>query len=169
MPPPNDMDRVIEALAQRLSMRPRQVMRRYELDYFSYAHELLPATASIESTTNFLVQADSGFVIVKTMGVITTDANVFVTNLTDTPKFSPFTVIWTDSGSGRDLMNVRIAWDNVIGTGQRPYYWPKPKVLDPNSTLTGRYLNLSGTDRNLRVAFGGFKVFGDLSAFKQSH
>lgn len=162
-------DRVIQILARRLLKAPDVIRRDYELDYFSYSHEFLPKAASNEETTNFLVQNDSGFVIVKTMGTVASNVNVFVTNISDTPKYTPFTLIWTDSGSGRDLMDRRVSYGNVIGTGERPYYWPKPKLLDPNSTFTIRLNNLVATAFNVRITYSGFKVFGDVEAFKARH
>ena len=162
----NGPDQVILEIARRLTMSPGAVRKNFELDAFTYSHEYLPATLNVETTTNFLVQADLAFVIVKTMGIVTDTANAFVANLTDTPKLWPFTVTWTDTGSGRDLMDRRIPLDSIVGTGQRPYYWAKPKILDANSTFTGRLLSLTGTDRNVRIAFGGYKVFGEWEKFK---
>jgi hypothetical protein len=41
-----------------------------------------------------------------------------------------------------------------------------PQVFDPNSNVTMRVQNLHTTSYNLRCAFVGYKVFGEVGAFK---
>lgn len=163
-----DEDKVIKSIAQRLLIGERAARRQFELDPFQFRTDFVnPAlAASATATLNFLVQADSAFAIVKTMGVVSDTSNVFISNISDTPKFTPILVTFSDSGSGRDLMDQAIAWDNILGTAQRPYHWPKIKLLDPNSTFNTRLQNLVATAFNVRIAFGGFKVFGNVAAFK---
>lgn len=161
-----DVDQVIQALAQRLGQTPRQTARNFTLDPFTFIINFLPLTASNTAQDNFITQADSGFAIVKTSFVISDAANVFVANISDTPKYAPQTITLTDSGSGRDLSNAPVPINDYFGSGERPFIWCRPKVLDPNSTLTAKINNLVATAFNIRLAFHGFKVFGDVASFK---
>jgi hypothetical protein len=46
-----------------------------------------------------------------------------------------------------------------MGTAQLPTYWPMPKIFRANSTISTTVQNLEATDRNVRIAYLGFKVF----------
>lgn len=142
----------------------------FQLDPFTFVIQFLPLTASQTLTDNFITQADSGFAIVKTTYVATDSADAAVANLlpfgSGNPAVVPFLVTLSDSGSGRDLMNTGVHIDNLFGTAARPFIWAKVKVLDPNSTFAARVQNLSATSRNLRLAFHGFKIFGNVGAFR---
>lgn len=143
----------------------------FQLDPFTFVIQFLPLTASQTLTDNFITQADSGFAIVKTTYVATDTADAGVANLQPfgsggTTSVVPFLVTLSDSGSGRDLMNSGVHIDNLFGTAARPFIWAKVKVLDPNSTFAARVQNLSATSRNLRLAFHGFKIFGNVGAFR---
>lgn len=169
----NMIEQVIRAIALRLGgMSPDEVVKRYTLDPFTYTMNFLPATASATTTAQFQVQNDSGFAICKTSQVITDTVNVAVANLqpygTAGQTVTPFLITLSDSGSGRNLMDTGVHLDHIFGVGQRQgYQWTVPKVLDPNSTFTGQLQNLSATDRNVRLAFVGFKIFGDFESFKR--
>ena len=140
---------------------------RFQIDPFNYTTEFLPIAASITQTGQFTVQADSAFAIMKTNGTVATTGNVFIANISDTPRYTPFTLTWTDSGSGREIMDTPVSWDSVVGTGQRPSIWPKPKILDPNSTFSTRLNNLVATAFNVRLHFIGYKIFGSVELYKQ--
>jgi hypothetical protein len=71
-----------------------------------------------------------------------------------------------DSGSGRQFSNIDTHIDNWFGSAERPFFWPVPQVLDPNSNVTMRVQNLNAVNYNLRCAFVGYKVFGNVQAFK---
>jgi len=159
MPTP-EQERVMKAVQERYGSK------NFTLDPFTFTMNFLPATLSIITNAQFLVQNDSAFAICKTSIVVTDTSDAFVTNLSDTPKVMPFLITLSDSGSGRDLMDTGVHVDNLFGTAQRPYVWTKIKLLDPSSTFTGRLQNLSATSRNVRMAFHGFKVFGDVNQFK---
>lgn len=160
-------DKIIQAIAARLNVSSARARSSYTLDPFVFVINYQPLAASNTATDQFITQADSGFAIVKTAFTISSDVNVFVANISDTPKFAPQVVTLSDSGSGRDLSNAPVAINNYFGTAERPFIWSRPKVLDPNSTFTARIQNLVATAFNIRLAFHGFKIFGDVSAFKR--
>ena len=161
-----EQERVLQALASALKISMGQARRAFTLDPFTFVINFLPLTANNTATDNFITQADSGFAIVKTSFTIASDVNVFVANISGTPKYAPQVVTLSDSGSGRDLSNAPVSINTYFGTGERPFTWCHPKILDPNSTFTARIQNLVATAFNIRLSFHGFKIFGDVSSYK---
>lgn len=159
-------DKIFQQLASRIAGSVSQAKRMFTLDPFTFLISFLPLAASNTATDNFITQADSGFAIVKTAFTISDSANVFIANISDTPRFAPQVITLSDSGSGRDLSNAAVSIATYFGTGEDPFIWSKPKVLDPNSTFTARIQNLVATAFNIRLSFHGFKIFGDVSAFR---
>lgn len=123
------------------------------IDYFVYAGEFLPLPLS---TTNFIqipIGGDAAFVILSAVLIETDTANTtFLANW-------PLLFSLQDGGSGRFLSNIPIAANNWFGTAQEPKYWDIPKILAPNTTFTVNCQNLEATNRNVRVAFHGLKIF----------
>lgn len=161
-----DEDRIIKAIGDRLSMSARQVARQFTLDPFTFNISFLPLAASGTATDNFITQADSGFAIVKTAFTIASTVDVLVANISDTPKYSPQVITLSDSGSGRDLSNSAVTINAYFGTGERPFVWCRAKILDPSSTFSARIQNLVATAFNIRLAFHGFKIFGNVALFR---
>jgi hypothetical protein len=123
-------------------------------DFFVYSAEFLPLTASLTLTFETAIQADSDFLCVAAVRIVTATNN---TTLVAVPV--PELVTIFDAGSGRNLMDRAIHIDNLMGTGQLPTYWPMPKIFRANSTISTTVQNLEATDRNVRIAYLGFKVF----------
>jgi len=161
-----DQDEVIRAIASRLGASVSRTQKMFTLDPFTFGINFLPIAASNSATDQFITQADSGFAIVKTGFTISDAANVSIANISDTPRFAPIVLTLSDSGSGRDLSNTPISIGTYFGDGKEPFIWSRPKVLDPNSTFTARIQNLVATAFNVRLSFHGFKIFGDVAAFK---
>lgn len=161
-----DEDRIIQAISKRLGMSVSQARKNFTLDPFVFPISFLPLAASATATGQFVTQADSGFAIVKTSFTIASNVDVFVANISDIPRYAPQVITLSDSGSGRDLSSAAVAINTLFGTGELPFIWPRPKVLDPNSTFTARIQNLVATAFNIRLSFLGFKIFGDVAAFK---
>lgn len=162
----DESDKVIAQIAARLGQSVSAARKAYDLDPFTFNVSFLPLAASNNATDNFITQADSGFAIVKTCFVIASNVDVFIANISDTPKYAPLLVSLSDSGSGRNLSNSPVAVNNYFGTAERPFIWSRPKILDPNSTFVAQVQNLVATAFNVRFAFQGFKIFGDVSLFK---
>lgn len=140
------------------------------LDPFFYHIDFTPATASTNTTGQFVVQSDAAFMILGTSYIVTDTSNAAVANLQPfgsggASSFSPFLITQMDQGAGRNLQNLPVEIDSVFGLGREPYVWRVPKILDQNSTYTVTVQNLSATDRNLRLTFHGCKVFGQVGAF----
>lgn len=136
-----------------LGWLPRKLWRRAK-DFFVYSAEFLPLTASLTLTFETAIQADSDFLCVAAVRLVTATDN---TTIVAVPV--PELVTIFDAGSGRNLMDRAIHIDNLMGTGQLPTYWPMPKIFRANSTISTTVQNLEATDRNVRIAYLGFKVF----------
>lgn len=125
-----------------------------QLDYFVYGTDFTPLTASLTVTNNINIAGDSAFMILSAVLVETDTANTtFLAN-------EPLLAQLSDSGSGRSFSNTPIHANNWFGTAEEPKYWDVPKLLAPNATFNVTLQNLEATNRNVRVAFHGFKIFG---------
>lgn len=123
------------------------------IDYFVYGTDFTPLVASVSTPNQIAINADSAFVILSATAVETDTGNtVFLAN-------RPLLVSLSDSGSGRFLSNTPIHMDNWFGTAQEPKYWDVPKIIAPNATFTVTVQNLEATNRNVRIAFHGIKIF----------
>jgi hypothetical protein len=139
-------------IAAAQSAIPAKYQGRYK-EQFNYGIDFLPAVLSTTTFGNISIQADSDFIIVAAVGVVTDTTNLTVLS------FVPQLVQLTDGGSGRNLFSLPQHYHNVFGTADEPAYWPQPKVLDRGSTFTVAIQNLEATSRNTRLAFLGFKVY----------
>jgi hypothetical protein len=176
-PANGNIQAIFDALAHRLSQSVRHVKRAFNLSFFTFNIEYLPATLSTFTTGSFIVQNDSAFVLCKTsyIATLTTDNKTPVTAVTVpapattfmvSHENAPFLVNITDSGSGRQFSNVDTHIDNWFGSGEWPFIWSVPQVFDPNSNVSMRLQNLVATNFNVRCAFVGYKVFGEVAQFK---
>lgn len=171
-----NLEAIFDAIAHRLSSTVARAKRAYNLSFFTFNIEYLPATLSAFTSGSFIVQNDSAFVLCKTSYISTLTDNVTpatavtvpapATTLLTSHENAPFLVNITDSGSGRQFSNIDTHIDNWFGSGEWPFIWAVPQVFDPNSNVTMRVQNLSTTSMNLRCAFIGYKVFGEVAAFK---
>lgn len=136
----------LAALPPEMSQRAR--------DFFLVTAEILPLAASGSGADTISINDDADFLIVAGTGVVTSvDNATFLANV-------PILVELKDSGSGRDMMDAPVHWNNIFGTAQYPAIWPYPKLIRRASSLTVKCTNLEATARNVRVTFHGFKVFG---------
>lgn len=127
--------------------------RQLALDYFAYGTDFLPLLASATTTNAIQINSDSAFLILSVAMVETDTANTtFLAN-------RPLLVNLSTGGAGLNLSSIPIHADNWFGTAEQPKYFDIPKILLPNSTLNVQLQNLEATNRNVRVAFHGFKLF----------
>lgn len=124
------------------------------IEYFVYGTDFTPLTASLTVQNNININGDSAFCILSGVIVESDTAN---TTILAVP---PLLFRLMDTGSGRYTSNIPIHAANWFGTAQLPKYWDVPKILSPNSTWAVEAQNLEAVNRNVRVAFHGFKIFG---------
>jgi hypothetical protein len=167
---PDDISAVLRAIATKLGEPIGHVRKNFWLDPFIFSTNFVTPNqlaASATATLNFIVQNDSAFAICKSSYIITTTANAFSAELQPfgtglTTGGVPILATLTDSGSGRSLSDNPVAIDSWFGTGMRPYLWPIPKILDPNSTFSTTLQNLVATAWHVRLAYHGYKIFGNI-------
>lgn len=130
-----------------------EAAKNLAIDYFAYGANFTPLSASATTTQAIQINSDSAFMVLSaTMVETATDNTTFLAN-------HPLLVQLSTGGAALNLSNTPIHADNWFGTAENPKYWDVPKILLPNTTFNVQLQNLEATDRNIRVAFHGFKLF----------
>ena len=172
-----DVQAVFRALAAKLGEPISKISKDWWLDPFIYTINFVTPSqlaASASLTLNFIVQNDSAFSICKTTYTVADTANAAVANLQPFGSGAASSIVGilssiTDSGSGRSLSDNPVPIDSQFGTGQFPRIWPIPKIVDPNSTISVTLQNLDALARHVRLAFSGYKVFGNVQNWAVRH
>lgn len=126
-------------------------------DFFVYT-TLHEAVAPGETDTqNIRIQADSDFLLQK----LTAFADIAGAAQTDDSRVLPLcTVLITDSGSGRNLMESEVAIPSLFGDGTLPFILPTQKIFARQSIITVRITNYSAaTTYDVRLNYIGQKLF----------
>lgn len=86
------------------------------------------------------------------------DAAHIITAITgaSTGEYSVF--MRTDS-SDRQLMYIPVISAAMVGTGERPFFLPKPLMLAPNTTLSFDIVDLSNATNEVWFTLWGFKIY----------
>lgn len=133
-------------------------------DWFIYETEALAIAPGASLTDQINIEADSDFWLVNTMY----DANDGAAAPTVESKPVPaVSVLITDTGSGRQLMQQTVPIGSIFGSGEIPHPLPSPRIFYRNSTITVQFSNFSGeigagVTYNIRLAFGGYKIYDEL-------
>ena len=128
---------------------------------YTYGVQFLPLSASLTLTVDTQLKTDSYFLILATTAVVTdtSDAAIASTASAFDPFNVPFLSTLSDSATGEPRSNIGIAFMNQYGTARDPFLWPAPWLLDPGATLTVQLQNLIATDRRVRLAFHGVRIY----------
>lgn len=126
-------------------------------DFFVYNIDYPSIAAGASASGSINVQADSDFQVQK----LTYIADLAGGAQTDSSRVVPLlTVLITDSGSGRQLMDRAVPITAIFGTGQIPFILPQPKIFIARSTVTVSVANYSAATAYLvRLSFIGTKIF----------
>lgn len=126
-------------------------------DFYVYSAVFAALAFGASATQNITVQADSDFILQK----LTYQADIAAGNVTDSSRIIPLvTVLITDSGSGRQIMDRAIPVATFFGTGNLPFILPNPKVFKARANITIQATNYSaGTTYNLYLSLIGIKTF----------
>lgn len=135
-----------------LSLLPPQY-RWTRKNFFSYVTEFLPLTASLTITNSISIQGDSDFIITFATAVVTDTTNLIQL------AFVPQLVQLTDAASGTALFSQPVHFMNVYGDAMNPGIFANPQVMRAATTLQVAHQNLEATNRNVRVAFNGFRSY----------
>jgi len=144
-------------------MEPNQILAGDKVlkDFFVYQEDFSALASGATASGNINIQADSDFVVQK----LTYFADIAAAVQTNSSRVIPLTsVIVTDTGSGRNLMESALPISNLFGTGQIPFILPQPKMFLARSTITITLANFSAaTTYNIRLSFIGYKIFRGVS------
>lgn len=130
-------------------------------DFFVYQEDFSAIANGATASGNINIQADSDFVVQK----LTYFADIAAAVQTDSSRVIPLvSVLVTDTGSGRNLMESALPISNLFGTGEIPFILPQPKMFLARSTITVTLANFSAaTTYNVRLSFIGYKIFRGVS------
>lgn len=128
---------------------------------YVYATQFLPLTASLTITNEIQLKTDSFFLVLAGTAVVTDTSDAAIAAAANTfDKFNyPFLVTLSDSASGEPVSNIGVAFDNYFGSARDPFYWPAPWLLSPGAVLQVQLQNLLATDRRVRIAFHGVRIY----------
>jgi len=125
-------------------------------DFFIYTAEFLPIAASSSVTVRVPIQGDSDFELTEITG------DVRATDETETVIAAPAALVQiADAGSGRLLFDRPQIWDNIIGTAERPFILPMPKMFSANSVISVALTNNVAAEKKVRISLIGYKHFAE--------
>ena len=129
-------------------------------DYFWYANRVL-GLSSVAPVGSFIINldADSNYYCC----ALTYQADIAGAALTESTNLLPLvTLLLTDSGSGKALMNTPLLLPAFMGDGKRPYRFVRPRVFMANASIQFSFnagFLAAGTAYNIQVILHGYKVY----------
>jgi hypothetical protein len=116
-----------------------------------------PLAPAATQNTVIQIQADADFKILSGAFYADIAAAAFTSATQPIPNV---TVLLTDTGNGRQLMDNPLPIQQLFGTGLLPYVWTVPKMLAARSTLQVQFTNFdAAASYNIRLAFNGVKLY----------
>ncbi len=126
-------------------------------DFFIYEVDIAALAPAASSTGQFTIQADSDFLLSK----LAVTADIAAAVQTDSSRVVPLcTLLITDTGSGRNLMNQAVPIPAFFGNGSLPFILPRQRIFVARSVVTVTVTNYdAAATYNLRLSFIGEKGF----------
>jgi hypothetical protein len=130
-------------------------------DFYSYTQRATGLASGATTSLTFQIEADSYFY----MNALMYQADEAGADLTYSTNVQPLiTVVFFDSGSGRQLMANPTPVGCVLGDAKHPFRLPKPRRIAPTSQITATLVNYSAaTTYNISVTLSGFKVYSQMA------
>ena len=100
------------------------------------------------------IGADSDFVAVAIMA-----ASPLLSDLGSANQ--PFTFLLRDGSTDRDFSSEQVHNALSTGTGQDPFYFPKPRIFSRNSDIRVDLTNLLAVSIKVYIALLGYKIYDD--------
>lgn len=100
-------------------------------------------TANGTVQNSIRISADSAFIAISVRG--TSDGD--------------FTAFMRQDASDRQLMNIAVNSNAIMGTAERPGFFHKPLLLAASTTVSFDFTDLSGSTNQLWWTLAGFKVY----------
>lgn len=131
--------------------------KKFKRDFFIYESESLGLATGTSSNDTIQIEADSDFILQKLAQHTTLADATYVSSATPIPNIS---LLITDTGSGRQMMNNPIPIPSFFGSGQLPFILPNPRKIAKNSVLNIAYTNFDAAQTySVRLAFIGYKIY----------
>jgi hypothetical protein len=129
-------------------------------DYFWYANRVTGLSSVALTATGIInLDADSNFYCV----ALTYVADIAGAAYTESTWLLPLlTLLITDTGSGKALMNQPLLMPGFMGDGKRPYRFVRPRVFLANASIQLSYnagFMAAGTTYNAQTILHGYKVY----------
>jgi hypothetical protein len=130
-------------------------------DFYSYTQRATGLAAGATTSLTYQIEADSYFY----MNALMYQADEALGDLTYSSNIQPLiTVVFFDSGSGRQLMANPTPVGCVLGDAKHPFRLPKPRRIAPTSQITTTLVNYSAaTTYNISITISGFKVYSQMA------
>lgn len=126
-------------------------------DFYVYGVNFLSVAAGASPSVSLAIQADSDFELQK----LTFASNLNAGVQTDSTRTIPqCTLLITDTGSGRQLMNQAIDLTTFLGNGENPFILSVPKIFRANTSINFVLNNYSAAQiYNVRLSLIGAKLY----------
>ena len=126
-------------------------------EFYTYEEDFSAIASGASATGNINVQADSDFVLQK----LTYHADIAAAAVTDSTRVIPnASIVITDTGSGRQLMESAVPIPSLFGTGELPFILPTPRMFLARSTISLIVANFdAAVTYNIRLSFSGYKLY----------
>ena len=144
-----------------LGLVPREFWN-VEKRFFIYEQDFVPLGASATTVGNIQIQADSHFLAVAGVALVTDVTNTTVLNSESNANSSGILVLVTDVGSGMPLSTTGVPLESLFGTAQRPAVWPIPKLFRAAGNIATQVQNFIATARNVRLSYWGIRIFPNI-------
>lgn len=122
-------------------------------DLFAYSWEVLNLAGLGTSSVDVTILAESDFLAEVGVGSIynqVSKAHI---------EYQDISVLITDSGSGRQLMDRAVQFRHWFGHPQEPFYFPTPKLFSANSVITILFTELDNVAVDIYGTMFGRKIF----------
>lgn len=147
-----------------LGLVPRQYWNVFKR-FFTYEQDFLPNAAGATAVGTIQIQADSHFLCIGGLALVTTTDNLTIINSESNANASRKLLLITDGGSGAPISQVPTPLDSLFGTGQRPSIWALPKLFRRGGSIITQIQNLDTvTAHNVRLTYTGVRIYPDLPA-----
>lgn len=136
---------------------PRGGGRLLNKEFYIYSSNVAALAVAAVVTDNIPIQADTDFVLEK----LTFHADIAGAALTDSSRVTPnVSILITDTGSNRQLMDASVPLTTFFGTGEIPFILPQPRVFSANSVIQVQYTSFEAVNTpDIFLAFIGHKVY----------
>ena len=126
-------------------------------DFYVYEEDFGSLAAAASLTGAIVIQTDSDFILQKLTAMARDGATTFV------PPDIQMTVLVTDTGSGRQLVDGAVPLGNLFGSARFPFIMPTPRLFVARSTIEITLTNISGAAaiafEATKLSFIGFKAY----------